>query len=506
MRRIAGWLFVLALAVYGFTAGGSLTTSDAVQAFDVTRNIVERGTVEMSADLSDAEALRGPDGRVYSPFGLVQSLYNIPFYLAGRAAAALTGGRLGKPDTIPKAAVALGQTFVTAAIVWQIFRFATSVTGAIGPSLLAALTFAFGSLLWPYARFGFNQPLAALTLLLCVRFAWLGVRRNDARHVTTASVWWSIGLMTRHELGLALLPIAGWLWFSAAASSRERVRRLAAFAPGAAAGIAAWLGYNFVRFGNPFDSGHLRDPVPGFGSSAIDGVLGLLFSPSTSIVLYSPVVVASIAGLAGPLWRRDRATAAWIVAICLTFLLFYATLGNWIGGRSYGSRYLLIVLPLVSAGWAALLAALDRRRRRVLFACVLAVGVVVQLPGVLVDYAKVSQAATADRGSFSTRERQWSWPATPLVLNTRAAIEAVPANVGYVLGRTSPPAVAGAGGADDRGFSQQFAFSLDFWWLYLFYMGALPRAGLRVVAAVGLIAVAGSAAALRRAIRAAGAV
>ena len=76
---IGRWLFVLALSVYVFTAGGSLTTTDAVEAFDITRNIVEHGSIAMSDSLAGAEALRGSDGRFYSPFGIVQSLYNIPF-------------------------------------------------------------------------------------------------------------------------------------------------------------------------------------------------------------------------------------------------------------------------------------------------------------------------------------------------------------------------------------------------------------------------------------------
>ena len=503
--RIGRWLFILTWSVYVFTAGGSLTSTDAVQAFDVTRNIVEHGSIEMSAHLSAADALRGRDGRVYSPFGIVQSLYNVPFYLAGRAAARVVGDRVGKPDSLPKAAVALGQTVVGAAIVWQIFWLSTQITGAIGPSLWAAVTFGFGSLLWPYARFGFGQPLACLLLLAAVRAAWLGVRRNDFRHLAMAGVWWSLGVLTRHELALAIVPLATWIWFSSPRTSHDRRRRLVAFAPGALAGIVLWLTFNAIRFGNPLDSGHLRDPVPGFGSPIVSGLLGLLFSPGASILIYSPVAAFGLGGLLGPLWRRDRATAAWLLSLVVVFLCFYATLGNWIGGRSYGSRYLLLVLPFLAVGWAALLASLERPKRQVLAGTLLAVGVIVQLPGVLVDYAKVSQARATTEGGLSTEDRQWAWEASPLVLNTRAAMDAVPANLRYVLGWAPIPAVRAAAGAEDQSFSQQFAFSLDFWWLYLFYMGALSGVGVVAMIGAGLVVVAWSGLALVRARRAAGA-
>ena len=86
------------------------------------------------------------------------------------------------------------------------------------------------------------------------------------------------------------------------------------------------------------------------------------------------------------------------------------------------------------------------------------------------------------------------WSTSPLVLNTRAAARAVPENIGYVLGRQSPPVVSSKASAADRSFSQQFSFSLDFWWLYLYYLHVLPRFGVAVVVA-SFSAVAGALAA-----------
>jgi hypothetical protein len=50
----------------------------------------------------------------------------------------------------------------------------------------------------------------------------------------------------------------------------------------------------------------------------------------------------------------------------------------------------------------------------------------------------------------------------------------------YLLGISLPPDVSTTGQETQRDFSQQFSFSLDFWWLYLFYFGALP-AGVALV-------------------------
>jgi hypothetical protein len=473
------WLFGLSVGVYLFSASGSLTTSDAVVTFDVTRSLVERGTVATSGNLLGMEAFRGADGRYYSPFGIGQSVYNIPFYVAGTTFVRVTAVTAGRPDSIPKAFVALGQVFVGAFIIWQIFRLGLVLTMNEQAAALAALTAAFGSVLWPYAKFGFNQPLACATLVACVTSVMIGSRRRMWKPVALGGIWLAASLLTRHEMALAALPIGAWLLMSAP-DRATGVRQLAVFAPGVIGGVAAWMTLNVHRFGNPWDAGQVRDATPGFGSSIAHGLAGLLFSPAASLFLYSPVAVAGIAGLV-VLWRKDRSTALLLSSIILTFVLFYATLGNWIAGRSWGSRYLVVVVPYLAVGWAVLLDRLPRRWRAFATVMVLAVGMLVQLPGVVVDYAKVSQSAPV---TFTTEERQWRWEASSFVMNTRAMLVAVPANVKYVMGYRARPRITTPAGADDRGFSQQFAFSLDFWWLYLFYLGLLTRIMVGVVIAL----------------------
>lgn len=483
-RRIAHGLFHLALLVYLATADGTLTTTDAVVTFELTRSIVEEGTFALPGNLLGMDAHRGIDDRYYSPFGLIPSLFNIPFFLIGRTIVDW-GLQLGRPDTLPKAAVALSQTLVVAFLTTQVFRLALMVASTRA-AVMAAVTCAFGSVLWPYALFGFNQPLAAVMLTGALIAALRGVRESSNRGLYAAGGWLGLGLLTRHELALAGAPIGAWILMASDGTIGDRVRRVLRMSAGLGAGLVVWLTYNYVRFGNPIDSGFLRDPVPGFGSSMTAGLAGLLFSPGASIFLYSPFALAGAAGLI-VLFRRDRRAAFLLTAVTLTMTLFYATLGNWIGGRSYGSRYLLIVIPLLGAGWAAMLDTWPGVRRRRAFLAVLVIGVLVQLPGVLIDYSQVSQRA----GARTTYERQWSWSKSPLVLNTHAVAEALPANMAYVAGIRPRPHVARTVGVDEGGFWERFDFSLDLWWLYLFYLDVAPRAmslgiGLAFAAAIVL--------------------
>jgi|TARA_B100000586_G_scaffold231892_1_gene181076 hypothetical protein len=223
--------------------------------------------------------------------------------------------------------------------------------------------------------------------------------------------------------------------------------------------------YNWIRFGNVFDTGYLRDHTAGF-SSFFEGALGLLFSPGGSLFLYSPLLILGAVALY-ELTRHDRNLGILLGGVSLVMFCFYASLEHWDADRSYGPRYLLplapmLCLPLVR--WFACTTG-DMRRRAVIIG--LALSFMVQLPGVLVDFSKVGN--TPEIG-YQTREvRRWQWPSSSFALNLKAATVAVPANVRFLTGiDPSPPREPAVGLARD--YSSQFSYSLDFWWVYLFFL------------------------------------
>ena len=121
-------MLAVVLSAYLTTAGGSLATTDAVATYDVTRQMLEHGTVALSSDIVGNDAYQGQDGRLYSPFGLLQSLWNIPFYGAGRLASSLPPLRRASPVMVTKATVALGNAVAAALCVWIVWWLAWSVS------------------------------------------------------------------------------------------------------------------------------------------------------------------------------------------------------------------------------------------------------------------------------------------------------------------------------------------------------------------------------------------
>jgi hypothetical protein len=235
------------------------------------------------------------------------------------------------------------------------------------------------------------------------------------------------------------------------------------------------------------------------GSSVAGGLWGLLFSPGGSVFLYSPVLIPAVVALVRLRGRSPR--LVWqLAALAGMFTLFYAQMASWAGGRSYGPRYLVPFLPVLCVPLAAWMADLTPRPRRWVMVCC-AVSVLVQVPGVLVDFAKVRVSFARQFQAGPYEERMHTWEACPLVLNAKAAAAAIPATARHLAGLEPRPPVGGTAGEASRDFSQQFAFSLDFWWVYLFYLGVISGSISITTGGVLILVILAIAALLRAALR-----
>ena len=463
LSRHAVILFIISLLCYGSTAGGSLSSTDAVATYELTRNLVENGSVALTTNPSGSQRSRGVDGRYYAKQGIGHAVYSIPFYLTGRLAERLTRTRLNQSDLLPKAALAVGSTVVAAGCVALTFLFGWHVTQNWLASLFGSLALGFGTLLWPYSKFGFNAPLAALCLLAATYTAWVATRLD--RPKTLALTGWLLGFgwLVRHEFLLVAAPVAVWLVLESNGNRSILIRWIRLVAPGITAAGVIWGMYNWLRFGNVFDVGH----TPEYG---LTGFYGFLVSPGGSVFLYSPILLAGVIGLVN-LWRADRNLATLLGGQVIMLFCYYASLDDWIGGRSYGPRYLVSILPLICVVIVWWFHQCDRRGRKLLFSLAVT-SVLVQLPGVLVDYSKPSFYHQGTN-LLTHQDRQDSWRDSYLVSNVLTAWSAVPHNVNYVLGTENPPPVTSTGKAGEPSISQQLSFSLDLWWLYLFHLGVL---------------------------------
>jgi hypothetical protein len=406
------------LSLYLLTMGGHLDSPDEELMFQVTRSLALRGSMDIGDTvLAEGLAQVGTNGRSYAPYGPVASVMSVPFYDLGQGLAGLLPQRYSEVAT--RFAVGLRDPLISAAACVLFYAFGLEL--GFGTFVATLLTLAFGgaTLVWPYSKYSFSEPVTGFWLLLAVFGAVRAVR-------SSRSIAWSA--LSGIALGLAIgskvtavLAVPGVLLYLAAAGSAHpklRARRVLPFV--AILGLPALaLGVNnMARFGNPFDTGYHLEGVIDLAHPI--GIAGLLVSPSKSLFVYAPVAVLGLVGFVR-LGRRlpwEAGLFLWLVA---SHIVFHGVLVIWAGDAGWGPRYLVPIVPFIILPAGALLARRWGPVRRAYwsaFGILAALGVIVNLGGVLVDQrvSFVYLFDLAGRSLAQMDQRRWDPALSPVLI------------------------------------------------------------------------------------------
>ena len=288
--------------------------------------------------------------------------------------------------------------FITALGVVLVYRLTRRFGYAVNVALAVALTYAFATMAWPYAKYDFAEPLVTTELLAMV---WLlrvahdtGLRRYAVAAGGVALFAIATKYVTAFALPIALVGVVatakpGATWREAWRQARGTA---VAFAlPPVVALPVALLGAAML-----FDIRLLyeRDLIGGIQRGWLElpfalGIHGLLTSPGKGLLWYNPVLLVAVPA-AGWFVRRHGWRALVYVAIPVAYVLLYSKKQVWYGGNAWGPRYLVPILPFLIVMAAPLIAAVAGRARmaaaKAALAAVIALSVGVQLLGVSKDF------------------------------------------------------------------------------------------------------------------------
>jgi hypothetical protein len=281
----------------------------------------------------------GPNDHVCSVFppgmGLLALPFFLPFVLAGWEAM-----DLGLLLRVGHLAAAFYET-LAALLLWAVIRRYANERQALGLVLLywlgTSVRTVSAQALWQHA--GVHLAVAsALWLLLQER--WLP-RRNEL----LAGLALGLGSVVRQTTALAALALP---------STRSPARHLVALWLGLFVGIVPLLVFNQLAYGSAVEQGYGVKP---FDTPVLEGLYGLLFSPSRGLFIYEPwafLALASfgIARFANTTRGRISERIAGLVIPWAVLLGAYATYAEWWGGRVFGPRFLDDFAPLLIAGLA----------------------------------------------------------------------------------------------------------------------------------------------------------
>jgi len=419
---IACLLFIALSGIYLITAKGFGEITDVEAYYLITESIVERAWVDLAPGAGLTEnifderwIIHGDDGRIYSQYWLGYPIFQIPWYIAGKYAGQLASGirpdLAGLANFLPRVAINLAGSFVTAATASLLFLLLMSLGLPPPYATVTTLLYGVATYAWPYAKIGFYEHFMALTmvaaLLLVLRF---DQRKQSLWYVFAFSFLLAWGTATRPTMAMAWPPILVYLYFTLRCRIAPLTRQWRQYLLTAGAvvlGMAPWLilslWYNDLRSGsitNPgYSGGYIATTDPlGF----LIAVFGNTFSTGRGFFLYSPVALLMFWGIK-PLWRRWRAESLLIWALVILFGGFFCSRPGWYTIWPWGPRYLVILAPLVIIALGFALQRLwSRSLSRKLIIALIAVSILVQLLAIAVPYGTYLHYVEDSTGTWRT--------------------------------------------------------------------------------------------------------
>ena len=319
-----------------------VTNDDGGSMLEVARSVVHDGDLSVPAHFG----VLGEGGEQYSKYGLLLPLLSlVPVGLAQ-----VLGVLTGHVRTLESGGAASLMPLIGGALAAALYVLGRRLGAPRAAAALVAAGTVLGTYLLPYGRDFFAEPLVALGLVVMVERVLAGRELQAATALALA-------VLARPQ-SAAFVPLLGVfvLWRGGGVAGLLRC-----VAPLALAATIT-LAYNLVRFGDLLEFGY-REPVdPGFTTPLWEGAAGLLASPEKSVLLFAPAIVL-VPFAAVALWRRERATAAIVLALFGVVFVLDATWHSWEGGWAWGPRLLIPGVALVLVLLAPWIGE-DRRRLR----------------------------------------------------------------------------------------------------------------------------------------------
>ena len=276
----------------------------------------------------------GPNDHVCSVFPPGMGILALPFFLPS----IVTGADpldLGLLLRVGHVAGAFYET-LAALLLWAVLRRIVSDRAALALVLLYVL----GTSVRTVSSQALWQHSGVHLALLCALWLVLVERPLSARRSVLAGLALGLGGVVRQTTALVSLGVTGL-------RARSALFALA----GAVAGLVPLLAFNWIAYGSPVEQGYGVKP---FDTPVLQGLFGLLFSPSRGIFIYEPWALLALGGLAAARMSAGHIAQrlSTLLLVWALLVLVYATYAEWWGGRVFGPRFLDDLAPVLILGLA----------------------------------------------------------------------------------------------------------------------------------------------------------
>lgn len=336
-------VFALFFVIYLFTMGGHYTSGDGFHKVQWARQIISGGPYWI-----DASTGAPPK------YGIGHTLIAMPAMLASKF---LQSFGLRTEAALYTLLFALNGAFLLYLLAKYL---APRYPRARVWSTLIAVGLATSW--WPYTKLDYSEPLIATAFF--ASFLLLKQKRILLGFLLAGFL-----LLLRTDSVILIALLVAWQ------SWQDRTRKTLALASaGLAPSVLTYVALNLLRFGTVLDLGYSKES---FSTPLLVGLYGILFSAGKSVFLFSPPLIAGFVG-----WRafrdRFRSDAVLFASVFVVQLVFYSKWWDWSGDDSWGVRFLLLSVVLMTIPIAEV-------NSRVFVGATLALGILVQIPAVAIS-------------------------------------------------------------------------------------------------------------------------
>jgi hypothetical protein len=401
-NRPSTYVLWICLVVYLFSAKGYLQVSDTEFSVETAQAMVTRG--QLDVPYAFLQTFKAQSGKSYSKYGIGIPLYYLPYVATGDALARVTGRSARQTTEFLLSLANIPFVMLTLLVFARLLRF-WEVSEAY--TALCLLGLGLGTMVWVYSGYDSSEAIQMGLLML----AAYGAIRWTPRALIAGGIAFAWLFLVK-QLYVLFFPVLGMYLLTRSGELRQRVRRTILFTlPLVPAGVFdLWI--NYIRFGNPRESGYGLEATLFFPQQLWRTVPMLLGSLDKGLFIYCPVLILALFG-----WRSfaraHRAEADLCAVLIVENLLLAGSWYSWMGGWSPGPRLLVPVIPLCFLPIAFLSGWWRSAMGRWVIAFVFLISFVAQIPSVLVKDQEIHQLKqnelTLPEGRYAPSDYVTSW-------------------------------------------------------------------------------------------------
>lgn len=250
----------------------------------------------------------------------------------------------------------LFNVLITSASIGLFFVYVLRLGGKVGSAVVLSLMLATGTILWPYSKTFFQEPLTLLGLLSTALVLDVFRQTRQWRWLLLSIMLFGLGVVARRSILIALPALMLIVM--------PYMERLFATRPvrlvftGGFIVFLALLYYNTIpqsaqEIGQLYRNEALLESIPWdermLRASINQGIQGYLFAPGGSFWATSPIVLLAFVGMAISVWRgmMRYVLVSWVLVLSYALIYAYVANDNWFGGLSWPPRFLVPTIPFV---------------------------------------------------------------------------------------------------------------------------------------------------------------